>query len=397
MLCDPLTSAASAGLPRSTTSSVACSRRWQMTPCSSGRGDDNRERVATEPCSPWRRTGRWSSARTPQMRQELSCCSGCLAALPAAYAALCHEVARATAILAQDHRARPAAPGRRGRGRQHGGRHRAQPRPSSPPPTGSSTSDRRGGNDGGAIVAEDTSETVAAHHAATSDQPHGALSEGTAGRTSRSKLPPAPACHRSRRQTEVPVSTEAKRAPRERAFRQRAIPEAAALLPVLELGIRASCTDATPTITTGGSGAAGQLGIDRFGTPAAGGHPRRARRRAPGASHPVSCALRCSAYFSARSRRRLATSRSSPTTACSNCWRSSSRSRTSTLSRAMLCSMDVSSRGCSPRPLTPSSCARANGCWSPPRRMTLPSASDPSTQSPSASALSGRRKVAPAE
>ena len=73
------------------------------------------------------------------------------------------------------------------------------------------------------------------------------------------------------------MSTEAKRARRERAFRQRAIPEAAALLPVLdelaartsliwrhdtELGIRASCTNATPTITTGGAGAAGDAWTD---------------------------------------------------------------------------------------------------------------------------------------
>ena len=58
----------------------------------------------------------------------------------------------------------------------------------------------------------------------------------------------------------------------ERAFRQRAIPEAAALLPVLdelaarpglmwrydtELGIRASCTATTPTITTGRAGSVG--------------------------------------------------------------------------------------------------------------------------------------------
>ena len=42
------------------------------------------------------------------MRQDFSCCSGRLAALPAADAALCHEVARATAILAQDHELRAA-------------------------------------------------------------------------------------------------------------------------------------------------------------------------------------------------------------------------------------------------------------------------------------------------
>ena len=73
------------------------------------------------------------------------------------------------------------------------------------------------------------------------------------------------------------MSNEAKRARLERAFRQRAIPEAAALLSVLnelaarpglirrydnELGIRASCTVATPTITTDGAGPAGDAWTD---------------------------------------------------------------------------------------------------------------------------------------
>ena len=73
------------------------------------------------------------------------------------------------------------------------------------------------------------------------------------------------------------MSTEAKRARLERAFTQRAIPEAAALLSVLdelaartgliwrydtELGIRASCTVATPTITTDGAGPAGDAWTD---------------------------------------------------------------------------------------------------------------------------------------
>ena len=73
------------------------------------------------------------------------------------------------------------------------------------------------------------------------------------------------------------MSTEAKQAQLGKAFRQRAIPEAAALLPVLdelaartgriwrydtELGIRASCTAATPTITTDGAGPAGDAWTD---------------------------------------------------------------------------------------------------------------------------------------
>ena len=73
------------------------------------------------------------------------------------------------------------------------------------------------------------------------------------------------------------MSTEARQARLGRAFRQRAIPEAAALLSVLdelatrtgliwrydtELGIRASCTAATPTITTGEAGAAGDAWTD---------------------------------------------------------------------------------------------------------------------------------------
>ena len=73
------------------------------------------------------------------------------------------------------------------------------------------------------------------------------------------------------------LSTESKRARLGRAFRQRAIPEAAALLSVLdelagwpgliwrydtELGIRASCTAATPTITTDGAGPAVDVWTD---------------------------------------------------------------------------------------------------------------------------------------
>ena len=73
------------------------------------------------------------------------------------------------------------------------------------------------------------------------------------------------------------MSVEAKTARLEKAFRQGAIPEATALLPVLdelasrtgliwrydtELGIRASCTAATPTITTGGAGTAGDAWTD---------------------------------------------------------------------------------------------------------------------------------------
>ncbi len=73
------------------------------------------------------------------------------------------------------------------------------------------------------------------------------------------------------------MNPEAKQARFERAFRQLAIPEAAALLPVLdefaarpglmwrydtELGIRASCTTATPTITTGRAGSVGDAWTD---------------------------------------------------------------------------------------------------------------------------------------
>ena len=73
------------------------------------------------------------------------------------------------------------------------------------------------------------------------------------------------------------MSAETKKARLERVFRQRAMPEAAALLPGLdeiaarpgliwrydpELGIRASCTAATPTITTGGAGTAGDAWTD---------------------------------------------------------------------------------------------------------------------------------------
>ena len=73
------------------------------------------------------------------------------------------------------------------------------------------------------------------------------------------------------------MNPEAKQARLKRAFRQRAIPEAAALLPVLdelaarpglmwrydtELGIRASCTAATPTITTGRAGSVGDAWTD---------------------------------------------------------------------------------------------------------------------------------------
>ena len=73
------------------------------------------------------------------------------------------------------------------------------------------------------------------------------------------------------------MNPEAKQARLERAFKQLAIPEAAALLPVLdelaarpglmwrydtELGIRASCTTATPTITTGRAGLVGDAWTD---------------------------------------------------------------------------------------------------------------------------------------
>ena len=73
------------------------------------------------------------------------------------------------------------------------------------------------------------------------------------------------------------MNPEAKQARLERAFKQHAIPEAAALLPVLdelaarpglmwrydtELGIRASCTTATPTITTGRAGSVGDAWTD---------------------------------------------------------------------------------------------------------------------------------------
>ena len=73
------------------------------------------------------------------------------------------------------------------------------------------------------------------------------------------------------------MNVEAKKTGLEKAFRHRAIPEAAALLPVLdeiaarpgliwrydpELGIRASCTAATPTITTGGARIAGDAWTD---------------------------------------------------------------------------------------------------------------------------------------
>ena len=73
------------------------------------------------------------------------------------------------------------------------------------------------------------------------------------------------------------LSTESKRARLGRAFRQRAIPETAALLSVLdelagwpgliwrydtELGIRASCTAVTPTITTDAAGPAVDVWTD---------------------------------------------------------------------------------------------------------------------------------------
>ena len=122
------------------------------------------------------------------------------------------------------------------------------------------------------------------------------------------------------------MDVEAKKAGLEKTFRHRAIPEAAALLPVLdelaarlgliwrydpELGMRASCTAASPTITTGGAGTAGDAWTDDgepdhlcpvallaiTGEAATAGHLERVRTVHDEATERVHDALRRSGHY----------------------------------------------------------------------------------------------------